>query len=254
MKIKLIITLFCCAWLIMPKMTAQASDLAYAPDDTKFYIDFSNANVSKVYWADQPARDYSPFYSFGKKADELFWKIELCHGQPFLSVINKKDEKQQYQLQFVAHQWQWINLATGEARASNTPLSDEVSRLKDKLVGIWSSSVFSNQVIQDLALTGEASVMTASLEYNFNANGQFTKTIYLNKEVKSKMQGEWRLSNDGKYVLLEFKDKNGTYYGFSAEIKYFFHDELVLNHPSISPTDWEAMTAVEWHSFFFNKH
>jgi hypothetical protein len=235
-------------------MTAQKSDLVYASDDTKFYIDFSSTNTSKVYWADEPASGYSSIYHFNKKADELFWKIELRHGQPFLLIINKNGKKQRYQLQFVARQWQWINLATGEARALNSPLSDEVNRLKNKLVGIWSSSVFSNQVIQDLASAGETSVMTALLEYDFKANGQFTKTIYLNKEVKNKIQGEWQLSEDGKYVLLQFQDKDGTYYGFSAEIKYFFYDELVLNHPSINPTDWEAMTEVAWHSFFFNKH
>lgn len=254
MKTRMVITLFCFVLFMTAKMTSQKSGFAYASDNTKFYVYFSANNISNVSLKDEPAVDYSSLYRFNRKANELFWKIDLCDGQPSLTVMKENGGKQQYQLRFVSQQWQWINSVTGEGRSVDSTIPEKVKGLRDGLVGVWSSSVFSNQVIQDLASTEKTSVMTALLEYDFNANGQFTKTIYLNKEVKSKIQGEWQLSEDGKYVLLQFQDKSGIFYGFSAEIKYFFHDELVLNHPLLNSMDWDAMTEGELHNFFFNKH
>jgi len=183
------------------------------------------------------------------------WRVEQQRQFIYLKMTTSTCGELVYRIEKDGNTLRWIDEKTNlKIKVDSTPLdrTDKIIRVHNDLVGTWSSSIYSSTVIDDLSGEEGRSIVSADFKYALRADGTFSKSISINREKRTTINGLWQLSEDGKKLILHLQKKNCTYETIVADIKLITMDELVLGQ-ALATTDLEKQLCSKKKTFFYNK-
>jgi hypothetical protein len=167
--------------------------------------------------------------------EQITWNLEEHAGNLYLLLNTSTNQSEAY---IVAPNCDGIVLSDLENQIvhrlnyvspkSTTRLND----LETGLVGKW-ENILPQVKLKD---AGNPEIPVTVLEgvkvlFDFQANGQFRKSIISNGEVTFQESGQWEVSKDGAYIYLQCTNETGQPITQAVKIKHFDLDELVLEQP-----------------------
>ncbi|MBV6427240.1 MAG: hypothetical protein KIPDCIKN_01755 [Haliscomenobacter sp.] len=129
--------------------------------------------------------------------------------------------------------------------------TDSLARVIKQLTGKWEHSPLAPDIFveEGLCATREQAI-SAVFRYSFRPDGTFSKGLHSDElGIDLIDEGRWRLSGDGKYLLLERFEADAPYVE-TIQIKYLNLDELVLCQ---IPAFNRAVASRASRDLFFNK-
>lgn len=138
----------------------------------------------------------------------------------------------------------WSNTnddATAAAAKKERAATEFKSKLKHKIAGEWGNS----SIAIDLPAE-PGKVLNMGLNYHFDANGQYSKTL-IGNEINISEKGRWEISDNGKQLILFSSNRN---YPELVSIKFLESDEMVLEQG----LQYESVgIKLNPDTYFFNK-
>lgn len=182
------------------------------------------------------------------------WHVESTNNSNLLVLKYENGKQEFFELVIRNNQLIWLDAVGGKViNVTAEPIqeSDAVKQTRRNLVGNWNSSIFSTEVLANLSEQEKTSITSASFHYNFKEDGTFVKTITVNQNVQERIEGLWDISSDGTHLVMHFNNNNRSK-SYTAKIKYFSFDELVLDQALVT-SDLESRICEGVNSFFFSK-
>lgn len=167
--------------------------------------------------------------------EQISWNIEEHAGNLYLLLNVSGHQSEAYIIapncdgivlsdleNRLVHQFNYVSLKP------TTQLND----LEAGLVGKW-ENILPQVKLKD---AGNPEIPVTVLEgvkvvFDFQANGQFSKSIISKGEVTFREAGRWEVSREGTYIYLQCEGEDGQAITQAVKIKHFDLDELVLEQP-----------------------
>ncbi len=183
------------------------------------------------------------------------WHLDSTDNHTLLVITYENGVSELFELRTNEGNLIWLDAALGKninVQSKPIQVNSKIEHTRQNLIGTWNSSVFSKDVLRKLSAQAQVAVISASFHYHFNADGTFVKNIVINKKEQERIEGLWDVTEDGMHLVMHFKNDNNEYQSYTAKIKYFSFDELVLDQAFIT-SDLENHLYDGIDSFFFNK-
>lgn len=167
--------------------------------------------------------------------EQISWNIEEHAGNLYLFLSTSHNAPEAY---IIAPNCDGIVLSDLENKLVNTfhyispkPFA-KLNDIHEDLVGKW-ENILPQVKLKD---AGNPEIPATTLEgvkvlFNFQADGQFRKSIISNDEVTFEETGQWEVSKDGMYIYLHCYNESGQLATQAVKIKHLDLDELVLEQP-----------------------
>lgn len=139
----------------------------------------------------------------GIKVDERTWKVVDFEGSVFLMVSSPNNKAElHFKVNPTCNGMELQNIQTGETHSFDyTVIKSKVSNGSD-ITGSWICNQYPFEISQRFDQVGSfETVKGAFLNLEINTDGTYSKSF--GSEIKCFTEkGQWRLSKDGKYILL----------------------------------------------------
>jgi hypothetical protein len=183
------------------------------------------------------------------------WDLEVESSFFYLSLYDGRCDKVVYRLEREGEIYRWMNTTTNtivKMDSKPTQYNENMMTARRSLVGNWSSRFFPKKVIKVLEDENQVSIISADFNYVLSEDGTFKKTIFLNQEKYSTVNGLWEVSSDGNTLILHIQGKDCNYQTVEADIKLLSMDELVLDQ-ALATMSIEKQICQNKETFFYNK-
>lgn len=181
------------------------------------------------------------------------WTLVEEKGKVYLYLRNKQTERA-FSLESTCEGLNLQEQGTATVlafRFQQAISTDSLARIVKQLTGKWEHSPTAPDIFveEGLCATREQAI-SAVFRYSFRPDGTFSKGLHSDElGIDLIDEGRWRLSGDGKYLLLERFEADAPYVE-TIQIKYLNLDELVLCQ---IPAFNRAVASRASRDLFFNK-